>query len=105
MKYLTFLLAIVCMMISGCATQPQTIVKTQQVMIQPSEDLVKYCSVKATLPKKDVYLQATAEDKERYLHDYAAALQADMKICNERWDTIRQWFIDQAKNLNPVKTE
>lgn len=90
------IIALAMLGLAGCATgqkqepEVEIVYKTRLVQITVPSNLVVNTPV-PTPPQKQVYLEATAQDKEGMLTDYANKLLEALTEANTTIDSIRKW--------------
>lgn len=84
----------------GCSSTPKTqeviVEKTKHIVVVPSPELTRDCSVPAPADK-DTYLKST--DKEKLLTDNIIDLYGSLAECNKQWSGLRIWFDKQKQNF------
>ena len=92
------------LMLSGCATREVIVTKTQLVLLEPPEGLLKDCDF-AVPPSKSTYLGDKDEDiivgyrrKESLLADFGKAQTTAVAMCNIDKKSLREWLAREREN-------
>lgn len=100
-KFMLAILIGLTTILTGCfATAPETIVKTEYVVIKPAADQIRACDINELPPNKDEYVAADMQRREQMLADYTSRLQKEFAKCNLRWPALQQWYLDQQNNYS-----
>lgn len=83
-------------LVAGCGTKPPIKETTTVFVGTPSNYLAK-CPVLAP-PAKAAYLEASNEQKEKMLTDYADKQITSNQDCNARLKNAVQWNVEQEAN-------
>lgn len=93
--FFVFLLAAI---LTGCGSTKilAPAPETRNVFIEPSASMTKDCSVSPP-PEKELYMNATDQQRMDMLFKYNITTLGDMKKCNAQWATLRVWYEDNRK--------
>lgn len=83
-------------LLMGCSTMEQQPQPTQfrNVFVKPSAALTKDCPVSAP-PDKAAFMAASEKERIKMLGAADLMLQGDLKNCNDQWQTLRDWYVQQ----------
>lgn len=89
---------LIALFLTACGSDPvlPSVPKTDYIVVKPSADMMKRCHVTPPPPKEGWDKQTEKEIIDK-LFQLSSSLYGDLKICNERWDNLPQWFVDQQK--------
>lgn len=115
---------------TGCATHPEPVVITKNVVIAPADNLLVNCDVTAppaksaylktsdginpnqTLQKDDAFYLAeyaktiqTLQERERLLTEHALKQYQNLDTCNKRWKALREWKTTAQQQLSIPQKE
>lgn len=82
--------------LAGCDTMPRQPPQIRNVLIKPSAALIQKCPISAP-PNKEAFLKLDDNEQKKVLGQYGVKLQGDLKNCNDRWDTLGEWYVQQEK--------
>lgn len=91
-------IAVMAMVLSACANNPviPQIGRTEYIVVTPSADMLKKCHVTAP-PDKTVFSTADKDSQLNMLFNLSSSLYSDLKLCNQRWTDMPEWFSAQQK--------
>ncbi len=106
MKFLSLLLVMFVVTLTGCAGNPtiQTVTVYQDKLVDIPDNLLKPCSTTQP-PEKQAYIASNSSKKEQSLANYSINLIKDIKNCNEQITEIKLLQEKQRKILEGKKTQ
>lgn len=97
MKTIRMVLALLALtFLVGCETTNPSPPQFRNIFIKPSASMTQNCAIAAPMRKED-FLKLSNDDQKKILAEYSVKLLGDLKNCNDRFGSLREWYVEQEK--------